>query len=109
MRESHMSQIYIRFRKSESSGRLCRERRIVAPAIDEAGEIAVPIRAHHRGQWFRRRISGNYYVRQPLKMTRSRAIAMIGALLLLVLGGIATYRQSTSQASQDRFHPTPGL
>lgn len=52
----------------------------------------------------RRRIDRYHFGRRPLEFTRSTAISIIAAFILLILCGIAAYRESAANPITDRYH-----
>jgi len=60
------------------------------------------------GIGIRRRVDRYHYGRRPLEFTRSTAITLVAALILMILCGIAAYRESASISVTDGYHAAAG-
>jgi hypothetical protein len=60
------------------------------------------------GLGVRRRIDRYHYGRRPLELRRSTAITLVAALILMILCGIAAYRESASFPVTNSNHPATG-
>jgi hypothetical protein len=56
----------------------------------------------------RRRIDFYHYGRRPLEFTRTTAISIVAAFILLILCGIAAYRESAANPVTDLYHVAAG-
>jgi hypothetical protein len=73
-----------------------------------AGRYGLAAGIRTGGLGIRRRIDRYHYGRRPLEFTRSTAITLIAALVLMILCGIAAYRESASFPVTNGYHAAAG-